>query len=177
MVRKGGLEPPCLLGATPSRWCVCQFHHFRARPDRQKTAFQAKRRGFLSIAKTRLNEAVSDPREWFLSRLPVLTTCRDCPCDEGPGSPLKAHFQELVCLTRSVTLADGPGLRHAAVRAFSVQSSCPWTTTSRTPDQSPATCSLVISARTPSGSRSAASSVTRANRSSERAMSPVQPVW
>ena len=30
MVRKGGLEPPCLLGATPSRWCVCQFHHFRA---------------------------------------------------------------------------------------------------------------------------------------------------
>jgi hypothetical protein len=31
MVRKGGLEPPCLLGATPSRWCVCQFHHFRTR--------------------------------------------------------------------------------------------------------------------------------------------------
>jgi hypothetical protein len=29
LVRKGGLEPPCLLGATPSRWCVCQFHHFR----------------------------------------------------------------------------------------------------------------------------------------------------
>ena len=31
LVRKGGLEPPCLLGATPSRWCVCQFHHFRTR--------------------------------------------------------------------------------------------------------------------------------------------------
>ena len=29
MVREGGLEPPCLLGATPSRWCVCQFHHSR----------------------------------------------------------------------------------------------------------------------------------------------------
>ena len=28
-VRKAGLEPARLLGATPSRWCVCQFHHFR----------------------------------------------------------------------------------------------------------------------------------------------------
>ena len=24
---EAGFEPACLLGATPSRWCVCQFHH------------------------------------------------------------------------------------------------------------------------------------------------------
>ncbi len=29
LVRKAGLEPACLVGATPSRWCVCQFRHFR----------------------------------------------------------------------------------------------------------------------------------------------------
>jgi hypothetical protein len=52
MVRKGGLEPPCLLGATPSRWCVCQFHHFRA-PDQQESVFQAESRGPSSIAKTK----------------------------------------------------------------------------------------------------------------------------
>ena len=27
MVPEAGFEPACLLGATPSRWCVCQFHH------------------------------------------------------------------------------------------------------------------------------------------------------
>ena len=29
-VREVGLEPTCLCGATPSRWCVCQFRHSRA---------------------------------------------------------------------------------------------------------------------------------------------------
>ena len=33
LVRKAGLEPACLVGATPSRWCVCQFRHFRIREN------------------------------------------------------------------------------------------------------------------------------------------------
>jgi hypothetical protein len=28
-VRKRGLEPLCLLGASTSSWCVCQFRHLR----------------------------------------------------------------------------------------------------------------------------------------------------
>ncbi len=42
------------FGATPSRWCVCQFHHFRTR-DRMDsiTVSRQKRRGLLSIANRR----------------------------------------------------------------------------------------------------------------------------
>lgn len=29
IVREVGLEPTRLCGATPSRWCVCQFRHSR----------------------------------------------------------------------------------------------------------------------------------------------------
>ena len=29
IVREAGLEPARLVSATPSRWCVCQFHHSR----------------------------------------------------------------------------------------------------------------------------------------------------
>jgi len=53
MVRKGGLEPPCLLGATPSRWCVCQFHHFRAHKKDGKDPSSSRSRGESSIAKTK----------------------------------------------------------------------------------------------------------------------------
>ena len=40
LVRKAGLEPACLLGATPSRWCVCQFRHFRS--EFQRTVLTPK---------------------------------------------------------------------------------------------------------------------------------------
>src|SRR5580700_4088910 len=53
MVRKGGLEPPCLLGATPSRWCVCQFHHFRAHNEGRENPSSSRSRDVSSIAKTR----------------------------------------------------------------------------------------------------------------------------
>ncbi len=28
---EGGIRTPTPYGATPSRWCVCQFRHFRTR--------------------------------------------------------------------------------------------------------------------------------------------------
>ena len=38
------------FGATPSRWCVCQFHHFRTRvPHLVQRDFRQKRRGTASI--------------------------------------------------------------------------------------------------------------------------------
>jgi|JI9StandDraft_1071089.scaffolds.fasta_scaffold178104_2 hypothetical protein len=39
MVRKTGLEPVHPMGATPSRWCVCQFRHFRVFWERENTMF------------------------------------------------------------------------------------------------------------------------------------------
>ena len=41
---EAGFEPACLLGATPSRWCVCQFHHSGTparRTPRRRTYFGA----------------------------------------------------------------------------------------------------------------------------------------
>ena len=31
---EGGIRTPTPYGATPSRWCVCQFRHFRKRDER-----------------------------------------------------------------------------------------------------------------------------------------------
>ena len=33
LVRKRGLEPLCLVGASTSSWCVCQFRHLRTRGE------------------------------------------------------------------------------------------------------------------------------------------------
>src|SRR6266705_2506231 len=32
---EGGIRTPTPYGATPSRWCVCQFRHFRTRKLRK----------------------------------------------------------------------------------------------------------------------------------------------
>ena len=31
---EGGIRTPTPYGATPSRWCVCQFRHFRKRDEK-----------------------------------------------------------------------------------------------------------------------------------------------
>ncbi len=33
---EGGIRTPTPYGATPSRWCVCQFRHFRTRNGEKK---------------------------------------------------------------------------------------------------------------------------------------------
>jgi hypothetical protein len=43
------LNPHALPGATPSRWCVCQFHHFRE----LDTKFERKNSKITHKARTR----------------------------------------------------------------------------------------------------------------------------
>src|SRR5271165_1432782 len=53
------------FGATPSRWCVCQFHHFRI-------VGQKQRRGRTSIAK---GEDAASPRKPSIWRSNVVSKC------------------------------------------------------------------------------------------------------
>jgi hypothetical protein len=46
------------FGATPSRWCVCQFHHFR-------TGARIPRRGMVIITNTVRRLVVNDGGERF----------------------------------------------------------------------------------------------------------------
>ena len=101
MVRKGGLEPPCLLGATPSRWCVCQFHHFRFRINNlEPQQRSAKSRYYLSCYQVlsiagRLMYAFLYPP--FASK--SSHTQRGRARSEGPRGPLS-----------TAPLQDGPSI-------------------------------------------------------------------
>ena len=44
---EGGIRTPTPYGATPSRWCVCQFRHFRMRDE--ETLCTARQRAAATI--------------------------------------------------------------------------------------------------------------------------------
>src|SRR5207245_3267831 len=65
---EGGIRTHTPYGATPSRWCVCQFRHFRTR-DGERILAGSDRQGKSNVAPKKLPPrwASEGSQEWFPS--------------------------------------------------------------------------------------------------------------
>jgi hypothetical protein len=88
------------LGATPSRWCVCQFHHFRSK----LLYFQplaGPPRGFLRRRARRRFNSIQRPPEGRRNASSLMLPCPALYCNVNGSGCSPASFSRSIRLTLS----------------------------------------------------------------------------